>query len=580
MFTHRKVWIGLLVFLFTVCLCFAAGAASSGTCGTDLRWTLDDDGHLTISGTGTMTSHPWDAESVKSVTIGSGATTIAAEAFEHSKITTAKIPGSVKTIGRSAFCNCYYLTSVSLPSGLAVIGAEAFLGCYKLPSITIPKGVTKIGQNAFDFCDGLEKITVASGNASYSSAGGVLYDKAKTKLIWYPKGLTAASLSIPGTVTAIESRAIRNNPYLTKITIPASVASVGESNYFLCRNLTEFIVAEGNKKYSSAEGVLFNKDKTTLIQCPPGKKGSYTVPAGVKKIWDKAFNESKLTGIRIPNSVTGIGMGAFNWCRSLKTMKFPSRITSIRSHMCENCGRLTAVWIPEDVTKISRFAFWDCDSLKDVYYQGTKDDRKAITIETGNEKLLKAAWHYEYTFTDASFKYQINEDCTEATVTGLASASITAVKIPDTVTVGGIRLKVTGIGANAFKGKTKLRTAAIGTYVEFIGNNAFSGCVSLEKVTGMRMVKHIGNTAFQKCTKLSAFTIQANVAEIGKHAFYGCSSLKAVTIKSVKLTDRTVGDGAFAKNPADAVYTCPPSKLKDYKILLPKKGVAKTATIK
>ena len=232
---------------------------------------------------------------------------------------------------------------------------------------------------------------------------------------------------------------------------------------------------------------------------------------------------------------------------------------------------------------------------------------------------------YPATFTDKNCKYKISDNLM-ATVAGPATSTQTVVSIPATITVNGKVMNVVGINANAFKGKTKIRTVSVGKNVKTIGNNAFYGCTALTKVSGMAAitsigsgafrgctalttitipakvttvgdnafygckklktvggmaaVKKIGAGAFQQCSALVSFTIPANVASIGKNAFYDCNSLKKVTIKSTKLTDKNVGANAFGKNPAKATYICPAAKLKAYKTLLPKKGVSKTATIK
>ena len=140
-----------------------AFAETSGTCGDNLTWTLDDDGTLTISGTGAMddydyNNYPWYLyrERVKNVIIENGVTAINAYAFyDCGSLTSVTIPDSVKSIGISAFEDCGVLANVIIPDSVETIGEYAFYNCGNLYSVTIPDSVTSIGYNAlscFIYC--------------------------------------------------------------------------------------------------------------------------------------------------------------------------------------------------------------------------------------------------------------------------------------------------------------------------------------------------------------------------------------------------------------------------------------------
>ncbi|MEI6178599.1 MAG: SUMF1/EgtB/PvdO family nonheme iron enzyme, partial [Verrucomicrobiota bacterium] len=188
------------------------------------------------------------------------------------------------------------------------IGDRAFAGCTGLINITIPNSVTRIGAEAFSGCSGLISIMVDDANPAYgSSADGVLFDKKKTSLLVYPGG-KAGNYAIPSGVTKIGSSAFANCTKLTGITIPGSVTYVEPNAFVGCGKQDTIVVDAANPVYSSsADGVLFNKEKTKLVRCPTGMAGSYVVPDSVTSIEDQAFSScTNLTDVTIPASVVKI----------------------------------------------------------------------------------------------------------------------------------------------------------------------------------------------------------------------------------------------------------------------------------
>ncbi len=162
-----------------------AETISSGSCGTNLTWSLDDEGTLTITGTGAMkdwngnTDVPWHGLSIETVVIDSGVTSIGEHAFAGcTSLKDVTIPNSVTSIGMGAFLNCTGLTSVTIPNSVTSIGNSAFKKCIGLTSVTIPSSVTSIEQAAFRECTSLESI-------------------------FLPDDLNASSANIPATTTKV-----------------------------------------------------------------------------------------------------------------------------------------------------------------------------------------------------------------------------------------------------------------------------------------------------------------------------------------------------------------------------------------
>ena len=364
--------------------------------------------------------------SLASVTIPDSVTSIGGRAFDGcASLTSVTIPDSVTSIGDWAFDGCTSLTSVTIPDSVTSIGDWAFAYCKSLTSVTIPDSVTSIGGYAFAVCKSLTSVTIPD---SVTSTGECTFsDCVSLTSVAIPDSVTCidngafygcrslTSVTIPDGVTSIGRSAFSWCTSLTSVTIPDSVTSIGSGAFSNCAALTGIWVTEGNSHYSSdASGVLFSKDKTTLVQCP-GTLAACTIPDSVTSIVGYAFDGcTSLTSVTIPDSVTSIGKGAFYDCTSLTSVTIPDSVTSIDEYAFYDCKSLTSVTIPDSVTSIGDWAFSGCKSLTNVYFTGTEEAWNGITIDDGNDALKNANIHYNYVSHTHSYKAVVTAPtCTE-----------------------------------------------------------------------------------------------------------------------------------------------------------------------
>lgn len=231
--------------------------------------------------------------------------------FSGKAITSVTVPDSVTEIARNAFYNCAALAEINIGAGsaLATIGGRAFSGCSSLEEVYIPASVISIGDSAFNNCGSIS-FTVAENNAAYRSPNGHLVERGTNTLL---RG--GRSGDIPNGVEVIAQAAFRY-AQVTQISVPASVREIGNYAFDYNENLEYISVDEGNDCYSSADGVLYNAERTELIFAPEGLQGEIALPVTLSAIPSFAFDgRTGLTGVYIANeNLESIGSFAFRGC--------------------------------------------------------------------------------------------------------------------------------------------------------------------------------------------------------------------------------------------------------------------------
>ena len=315
-------------------------------------------------------------------------------------LATVNIGENVTTIPSIAFYGCAGLTSMTLPDSVTSIGEYAFSGCTGLTSVTIPNSVTSIGDGAFRDCYKLievynkSSLKITAGSSSngyvayyarnvYTSEGGskltedengyVIYTDGNEKILVSYRGANT-ELILPSYITKINQYAFYRCTGLTSITIPDSVTSIGYAAFSGCSGLTSVTI--GNSVTSIGDSAFAVCSGLTSV----------TIGSGVTSIGNDAFAGcTSLTGVTISDSVISIGDSAFSWCLGL-----------------------TSITIPDSVTSIGNSAFDRCIRLTTVFYAGTEEQWKAISIGYDNSSLTSATRVYNSDGVEHTYSFVTN----------------------------------------------------------------------------------------------------------------------------------------------------------------------------
>lgn len=343
-----------------------------GNCQKDgFSWTIDEDGVLTVSGTGAMhNSNSWTYNDwwehrsyVKTIVVSQGVTHIGNYAFVGIPFEKITLPASLTSIGEGAFKNCSNFKTISIPSSVVKIADAAFVNCTALESISLPSALTTLGQQAFYNCENLNNVAIPNGVTTIEASA--FYNCKSLATLVLPSKITSiksyafygckklTSIILPVTLTQIGTAAFRSSG-LVSITIPSGVTSVLEYAFFECTSLTN---ANIPSSITSISAYTFSGSALKSI----------SIPTSVKSIGEGAFSYcTMLTSVTIPNSVTDIGSSAFAFCEKLASVTLSSNLKVVRELTFHGCTAIKSITIPSSVTTIENDAFCECTLLGSV----------------------------------------------------------------------------------------------------------------------------------------------------------------------------------------------------------------------
>lgn len=343
------------------------------------------------------------------------------------------------------------------------IGYNAFQSNSTLTSISIPGSVLAIDNYAFASCSNLTNVTFGSGVAAIKNDA-------------FLNDVLLTNIELPDSVSIIQSYVFQGCSSITNFVIGTNLDEIGSGAFEGCGQITSFTVASGNSMYTSLDGVLTDIYQTTILEFPGGRAGNYVVPSSITTIESSAFQRAqRLTGVTIGDSVTDIEDSAF-----------------------ADINTLTNVTIGSNVTSIGTAAFTSCSALP------------AITVATNNPA---------YSSLDGVL---FSQDQT------------TLIQYP---------------GGKAGNYTTPASVTAI-------SNAAFEGCFYLINLTVGDSVASTGFDAFSSCQNLTNITIGSGLTSIGMGAFDGCYKLASITVDPLNPTYSSVNGALFNQNQTVLIY-CP-----------------------
>lgn len=242
---------------------------------------------------------------LQSISLPNSITSLGHCCFEYcGSLSSVDLPNSLLYIGEAVFWDCLSLESIIIPDSVVDFGGSTFSGCEHLVSVKLPGSMETIPPYMFDICLALSSIEIPN-TVKHIGIGA------------FNECQSLKSITLSESLESIEIWAFRRCMSLTSLFIPASVSSIKKGAFVGSQSLVSLSVDDNNPYYSSSNGILYNKDKTTLVAYPSARN-DVEIDNGVKKIMAAACEESRaLRSLTLPESIEEVGEIAFYECVNL-----------------------------------------------------------------------------------------------------------------------------------------------------------------------------------------------------------------------------------------------------------------------
>ena len=467
-------------------------------------YTVDGNGNATITGYSGGVAALFIPETIDGHTV----TAIGNRVFKGNlRLAAVTIPDTVTEIGQDAFSGCRNLTSVSLSNNLDSIYESAFEST-AISTLSLPSKLTRLDRKAFANCTNLQHVSIPA--TLTTTTYGTISDDWNGPF----NGCSSLnSVSFAEGITSILSHLFENCNGLREISIPDSVTEIGEKAFKNCRNLAS--VSLSNNLDSIYESAFESTAISTL-----------SLPSKLTRLDRKAFaNCTNLQHVSIPATLTTTTYGTisddwngpFNGCSSLNSVSFAEGITSILSHLFENCNGIREIKIPDGVALIGENAFKN-STLTSIDIPGS-----VTSIES--KAFNSCANLISIKLPDS--------------VTAMGTAVFEGCSNLTDVTLPGTRMNIM---ADTFKNCTSLKKIVLPETVQYIRSGAFSNCIALKEIVWSKAPELIDSNAFYNCDAITEMDIPATVTSVGYQAFYDCDGLTKITIPD---SVTSLGDSVF-----------------------------------
>lgn len=359
---------------------------------------------------------------------------------------------------------------------------------------------------------------------------GIVYQVTQLGMYAFTNCNDVTSVTMPDGLKTIKKYSLSNCKLVTHYDIPASVTLI-EGGAFNGTGLERINVDSANEYYCDVDGVLFDKQMTTILLYPDQRGPTYIIPDGVTTIGEYAFyNNSSITWVGIPEGVTSIERRAFFSCSRLENIEFPNSLVTIGEEAFRGCTSFTLVEITRNVAEIGPLAFFYCPNVTE--FKASRMSNHFCSVDGVLFSKDMTVIHY-LAQGDNRTTYDIPNTVKVIENYCFTSSSLISVTIPEGVTT---------ICRGAFYGSRNLVNAHIPNSVREIGDVAFCNCPRLKEINLPEGLTRIGEQSFCMCDSITEIIIPNTVHEIGDWAFRDCK-----LAKTIKISDNVthIGDLAF-----------------------------------